>query len=351
MINPYSFLKNLIHSRYVSNLLILLIFLIVAAASNFGFYSKWHIHEVENPRYSVQMQLDGTAHKPFIYRQLNPIIAKHLDQYLSPELKSKLVQIIDIKEQSFSYKAVYFLSFLGAFLSLITLRLILVDQGVSNSATLLAPIIFLLWFPYLQTNGGYHYDRTELFFLSLAVLSAYRFNLFLLVLVVVLGTLNKESFFFFIPTLYPFLKEKLNVKRAVLITFFLLLVAGLINIYFKLKYGDNLGVVAENHFIENIYSIFNLSGYFRAEMTYGLIGPSLNNFLTILFILIIVLKNWANLSPIIKQHAKIAAAINFPLYLALGVIGEFRGLGFLFVTFVILLGLNFTNTTKNQLSK
>ena len=51
-------------------------------------------------------------------------------------------------------------------------------------------------------------------------------------------------------------------------------------------------------------------------------------------------RSWRHLPPTIQQHAKIAAAINIPLYLALSYPGELRDLSLLYITLLLAVAAN-----------
>jgi hypothetical protein len=56
-----------------------------------------------------------------------------------------------------------------------------------------------------------------------------------------------------------------------------------------------------------------------------------------------VSRAWPRLPRIIQRHAQIAAVVNLPLYLLLCWPGELRDLSLLYVTFLLVLAVNFTH--------
>ncbi|WP_447124450.1 hypothetical protein [Glaciimonas sp. GG7] len=69
------------HARCMSVLLLFAFFWIVAAASYSGFSGKWGLRD-GSPRFGIEAMLDGTAQKPFVYRQLLPLAANFIDRYI-----------------------------------------------------------------------------------------------------------------------------------------------------------------------------------------------------------------------------------------------------------------------------
>src|SRR3954447_2250566 len=68
-----------------------ILFFAAAAASFNGFYSKWHLREAGTtqylPRVSFEAMIDGTADRPFVYRQMLPMVANWVDARISTETK------------------------------------------------------------------------------------------------------------------------------------------------------------------------------------------------------------------------------------------------------------------------
>jgi len=168
---PKDALQKFAASRAATFILYFAIFWVVAAASHSGFFAKWGLREA-SPKYSIVMMLDSTAHRPFVYRQLAPLIANFLDRHTPASWKAGAEQAAwhlakrSQPEYRFRYLVIYYLTFFSLFVSLFLLRLILIDWGLDESIALIAPIAFVLAMPYLQTQGGYFYDSIELLFLA-----------------------------------------------------------------------------------------------------------------------------------------------------------------------------------------
>ena len=215
----------------------------------------------------------------------------------------------------------------------------------SHYDSILAPSIFIIAFPYLQTVGGYFYDSVELAFFSLALLMAAEGQLFALAIISLLAALNKESFLFFIPTLYPILRDTYNVKKTLMFLGFAMFIAGLVKLYLKAKYEANKGGEFEFWLFENLNQYLAPSTYFKFEPTYELVGPHGFSIIFIVITFIIVMRGINYVPNIWKRHIQFALIINIPMFLAFCWVGELRNLSMLYVSFVLLIaaGLKSTN--------
>ena len=348
---PGGFFLKAAASRPASLLLLFTLFWITAAASFSGFMGKWGLRDGDK-RFGIEVMLNATAHKPFAYRHLVPMLANFADR-MTPEPLKKYVaarikpektfaRATDVinPELRFRYIVICYLSFVSLLLSLFVLRRILLDMRIGDTASIVAPMSFVLALPYVQTIGGYYYDSIELLFMSLAFLIATRGRVLLLVTLALAATSNKETFFFYLPTLYPLLRQRLSPKAALTTTILAILAAGIINVLLKTALFDSPGAVAEtDHFLTNIRSYLRPWTYLQYEFTYGIISPKGTFLGTLAVVAIVVLRSWTRCPITVRQHIAIAAALNVPLFFAFCQTGELRNLSLLFVGFVILIGL------------
>jgi hypothetical protein len=346
------------NSRFMSVALLSAFFWMVAAASFSGFVGKWGLRDGEE-RFGAETMMNATAHKPFIYRQLAPMLASFVDTHspenfknivvkkIKPELTFTRTKLAANPIYHFRYICIYYFSFASLLLSLFILRRTLLDLGISSLTAIVAPTAFVLAFPYIQTIGGYFYDTSELFFTSLAFLLAARGKFIFLIALAVPATLNKETFFFILPTLYPLLRQTLSRKMAVTATCLSILTSGLINVLLKMTFSDAPGGAAELHFYNNIKAYLRPWTYQQFEITYGIVGPSGAFFCTLAIIIAIVVRGWSHCTQKVRQHILIAGAINLPLFVLFCATGELRNLSLLFVGFVILTGLSIDLNRNN----
>jgi hypothetical protein len=200
----------------------------------------------------------------------------------------------------------------------------------------LAPTAFALSFPYLQTVGGYFYDTVELLFASLAFLLALRARLLALAALVLAATLNKETFLFVLPALYPLLRLQLARRAAWCAVGLLVLLAGLTNLALKAAYLDAFGGALEFHLLANVQAYLSGNPYFRLETTYGLVGPARAFVGTLAVLGIVLWRAWPLAPRVVRRHLGICALVNLPLFLAFCATGELRNLSTTFTGLVLL---------------
>lgn len=342
-------------SRLATLLLLCVFFWMVASASFSGFIGKWGLMgDAGDPkaqeRFGFEIMLDATAHKPFVYRQFVPLIAKAADKvtpdaiqyysrwYLLPKRHFSELMPAPDREQRFLYVVIYYISYLSLFASLFVMRRILLDLGIDRIVSIVTPSAMVLALPYIQTVGGFFYDGVELLFMSAAFLAALRGKIVLLVALVLPATLNKETFIFFLPSLFPLLLQRLSIKPAVMVTGIAVLVSGLINVVVKVAFmGSPKGGVAELHWLANIKYYLNPLSYLRfVELTYGIIGPERVFVGTLMVAGILVLRGWRDAPVKIRRHLAIVSAINIPLVLLFCASGEMRNLSMLYVGLMVM---------------
>jgi hypothetical protein len=248
------------------------------------------------------------------------------------------VSAVHDKKYRFRYLLIYYLSFFSLFVSLFVLRRILLDWGMDETVALLAPTSFALAMPYFQTGGGYFYDSMELLFLSSAFLLASRGKTAWLIALTVPASINKESFFFFLPALYPLLRLRVTQRDAVGAIGAAMVISLAIGLAIKLVFVDSPGKVAAFHLWSNLKALTQLGSYTQLELTYGVIGPSKWFIGTLLCIAVVVISGWRWCPTAIRRHIVIVAVINLSLALAFAMPGELRNLSLLYVGFVCLLG-------------
>lgn len=343
-------------SRGASWLLLGAFFWIVASAGFAGYVGKWGLSgTAENPaaeeRFGLPIMLDGTAHKPFVYRQFAPLIARGAEHLLPEGIKGYACRRLLPKPQlehmysppapelRFQHLVIYYLSFFSLFLSLVILRLVLLDLGIGNLAAVLAPVSLILALPYIQTVGGFFYDNIEILFLSAAFLLASRGWVWSLIALALPAALNKETFIFFVPALYPLLRHHLSTKFSVLAAGGAILAAGLVNVAVKLAFFHSpKGAVAELHVLKNLKFYLNPLSYLQCnEVTYGVMGPKGFYFGTILVIAVLIARSWPSAPTRVRLHLLIVSAINFPLVLIFCAPGELRNLSLVYVGLVVMI--------------
>lgn len=320
----------------------------VSAASFSGFSTKWAMRD-DSARYGIDKILEGTAHRPFVYRQLVPALANFADDNIPKPVQQFFTGRHNLDEEyaratsyaredlRFRYLIVYYCAFLALLGSIFVLREILRTLGADPTTSVVAPALFVIAFPYLQTVGGYFYDFVELLFLSLAFLFALKGRIFLLFLIIVPATLNKEAFLLYLPSLYPILRIRRSARTSVITLGALMFVSGVIYLAIKSMYAGNPGFSTEPHLWSNLKH-YTMSWFYRhSEITYGLISPAGMSFISVTILGSIVWRGWGKCTMPIQRHMMIAAAINFPFFLVFAATGELRNLSLLYIGMTILL--------------
>jgi hypothetical protein len=351
-------------SQIKTTFLLVLIYFIVASASFQGYFSKWSFR-VE-PIFSIDRMLDGTANRPYVYRQLIPQIANAIDQVTPKTIKEKIASkfsfIIEntyasVKLETFKPQymfrcfIVYTISSASLLISMFLLRAICIEVSKSNISGTIAPICFALCFPLILTQGGYFYDFGELLFFSASFLLALRNRFIWILPITPFAVLNKESFLFFLFTLIPLIKPLTSRYRLVLFTIASVFLAAVVNFVVKSVYANNEGAALEFHLQDNIRFYLNPLDYlFSHESGYGTILPKGFSIIILLSIFIIVSKSWQFLERPIKQHTLVALAINIPLFILFCYRDELRNLSMLFIAFTIMIAVYVKSSFLQPLS-
>lgn len=334
----------------MNKVLLIFIFYVVAAASFNGFFVKWAFRDF-GERYSFEEMYTGTAYRPFVHRQLMVTVAKEIKNSMSAETQEKFIQKcadrMEINwhyanskiEESYciEYHIIYLMTFTFLFLSMFIIREIGIEVTGNSAAGIIAACIFAIIFPILETWGGYFYDFGEIFFLSLATLFAIKGKWAALILIAPIAEYNKESFLFFIATLFPLSAVKLGNKKTFFATAAAIFLSGIVYLYVKYLYVGNAGGSTEIWLYSRLDEIFG--GYMNTEITYGLFFGQGMFLPHVLFIAWLIKCTWKKLSAEWKNHIKIAATINIPLYVIFCYPNEIRNLSLLYIGFIAMLSI------------
>lgn len=333
----------------IKKLMLIFLILAVTSAGFCGFFLKWSFRE-DATNFGFQAMMENTAKSPFIHRQLLPVAAKSAAEIIPENTKEKLKKnLIEKKhiEKRFAqanipekflieYYLMYIFCFLCFFAAIWVLRSILIEIIQDKVAGTLTAMLFALLVPFFEVLGGYYYDLPEMLFMFLAAKFALRGNFIALFILSPIATLNKESFFFFLATLYPLTRKNFDVKKSAAITLSSIFFAGLAYLYVRQLFAGNPGDMADDRLIEHFENLFDIGSYFLTDSIYGLPLPSRMFFLHVIYVIWIIKNSWHNLDENLKNHAKIALIINGILYFMFVVPGELRDLSMLYFSFMTL---------------
>ena len=332
------------------------LFAVASAAAFSSFYEKWHFREpgvrgVDIGAEFGQM-IDGTARRPYVYRQLLPYSANLLvrivpietiSRRLPVRMKDRIKVAFDLQSKAFpvQYLIVYAETYLSALLAIFALYLICRELNLPPVITVFTPVIFMLLFPLLGIKGGYFFDFPELFFLATAVWVALRFDWWYIIPIAALGTWNKESFLLFMFTLYPLLRRRHSRLTSLVGVAVLVAVCAGVYLPIRMHFAHNPGGTVELHFKEQVaFYLHPFTMDTWIDRTYDLMFPALSSPIPTLILIWTVWRAWRHLPAWLKRHAQIATAINVPLYLLFCQPGEFRDLSLLYISLFLVIATN-----------
>ena len=347
----------------VKKLMVIFLILTVSAAGFCGFFLKWAFRE-DSPDWGFQAMMENSAKKPFIHRQLAPVIVKKTVELFPEQTKEKLSKnLLEKKhiEKRFAqanipekYLLEYYLMFAICFLSFFAaiwiLKSLLTEILQDKFSATLAASFFALIFPFFEVLGGYYYDCLEILFLFLAAKFALHGNFLGIFILAPIATWNKESFFFFLATLYPLTRKNFDFKKSAAITLTSIFLSGLAYLFVQQTFINNPGDMADSRIFEHLEMIFDISSYFLTDSIYGAPLPARMFFLYIIFVIWLVKKYFCKFSEEWKLHAKIALIVNGILYWLFVVPGELRDLSLLYPSLMILIGYFFQDTLQKNFS-
>lgn len=328
-----------------------------AAASFNGFYRQYQFGESSDRRGDFKAMIDGTASRPFIFRRLVPLTANLVEKLTPQRIKDRLSVMhaqsgkslyqlfFDSPEAldpaySYRYLVTYLFIFFMVWVAAGALYKVCRSEGIQRVPALAASVATILVFPYLGSEAfETMYDYPELAFLALAFLVARRCRWWWLIPLVVLGTLNKESFVFFLITLYPVIRPKLSRWKAVSALAFLEAIALCIYLYMRTVYAGNPGGNAEFQAMLQLARLGHISGrIFSVAHFYGVPVPVVDTLIPLGLVTLTIWRAWPRLSLMARRNFQMATVINLPLYFLWGGTGEIRVLSMLFVPAHLCLG-------------
>lgn len=344
--NAANALSRIAGSRPANFLLLAAAYVLVASASFNGYYQKWALNDGK-PRYSIEAMLDGSASRPFVYRQLLPDVANFIDEHIPDkvdyaleraifkdgELRTKIeAPLASDSDYIWRYHAVYYAAFFSLLVACFALRRLFLSAGFSPFGSAVAPAFVVGFLPIFQTGGGFFYDLPEVMFMALAAAIAWRGHWLLLIPLSVLATWNKEAFLFFIITLYPLLRVRLSRVTAGLAVVLSLGTSGATYLLIRQRFSDNPGGAAEWHLFDALKFYTNPIELLKVEVNYGVLGPKSYGVVALGLIGLIVLKGFSGLPTPLRQHLALALMVNLPLFIMLCYPGEMRNLSMLYLS-------------------
>jgi hypothetical protein len=317
-----------------------------------SFLEKWAFRG-DAERYGLLFLMDGTAHRPFVYRRLAPeavnaltnVLLKRLpddklDRFTSssPLKRYRVDQTTPGLESWTPRKAVAFhvafaLVWLSLFGTLIAAAFLLkplcdcrwpVAFVISTLAMALIPLMFV--------GGGYLYDATELLLWTTLLAVAIRGWFSLTLLLFILMLFNKESAVFTIPALCAIFVHRLGWWRALSWTVAAGALGGLWLIFSRAHFSANPGQQMEWHLAVNLAFWSNPTSYFKLGSFFAPALPSLRgaNILLIGLVFLPFRFGWARVRRDIRWAAVLTGLVLVPICLMGANRDEVRNFSLLF---------------------
>lgn len=168
--------------RGVRWMLLVVMYYVVAAASYNGYFTKWQFRD-QTPEFALPAMLDGTIDRPFVYRQLLPMLANGVERAMSEKLKTKVDALlmddnrthhpitwfypsaVDARNPQYAlrYYLIFGMSFTALFLAMFAMRAVCMTLQADRTASTLAPMALAAIFPLILTDGAYFYDFPNCF--------------------------------------------------------------------------------------------------------------------------------------------------------------------------------------------
>ncbi|MCY1194148.1 hypothetical protein D9M72_54400 [compost metagenome] len=349
-------------------------YVVIAAAVIHGFYAKWRLND-GHPALGLSQMVEGTAYRPYVYRQFVPALANGIQDMLPQaavaRISERLAEPRRLNSRSglamrypesealmpdftLRYHLVYYLTFFALLAALFVMRRVCLEAGADAAAATMAPAVVALLLPFFLTEGGYFYDFFELLFMMGAVLLAMGASrgtpLRLLALLALAGMAawNKEAFFFFTPALYPLLRRNLPRAQAAAMVAALLFVCGCVYLALRMRYAGNPGSTVDYQLWDNLRFYADPGNWLRTESTYGVLLPRGFGVISLLAFAGIAVSGWASLPQALRRHALMALSINLPLFLLFCSPGEMRNLSMLYPALMCLMALSLTCWMKRE---
>jgi hypothetical protein len=111
------------------------------------------------------------------------------------------------------------------------------------------------------------------------------------------ATFNKETFFFFVPMLYPILRQSTDRARALTVVGLAALASSAVNVSLRTSFAARPGQAWTFRGLENMPAYLSPGAYADLEYTYGLLGPGGVSFLTMLLVALICARGWPSVRP------------------------------------------------------
>jgi len=349
----------------ISKEAIILLLYMAMSAMVLNVFMQTRSLEEGSPSFGLTPMLDGTAKRPFVYRQLVPITVNflvslipqeqhqayvhyHLDRFHLKQIyfeRAKYPNTNKGKElwtptYSLKFHLVYLIMFASLLACMYCMRWLLSEVfKETDSFYALAPLVFMALLPLSFVTGNFFYDFPELFFLTILLLTAMKGWYSTWILLLPLAVLNKESNLL-VPLLYfSVIIGSLGVWRNRIFLGLSIVISSIVYFYIKMLYQDNPGSTVVFRLSKNIDFWLNPKNYLLWSDFYAPLIPFPRglNVAWIALIISTMFLAWKSKPTVIKWLFGTALLINVPLLVLFCHADEMRNLSFLFIpTFLLM---------------
>jgi hypothetical protein len=277
--------------------------LALAAFCELWLFDRWHEW--------TQFILDGTADRPFVYRQLWPQVVGLAARVAGVSVETAALWSLRLSCVAWLWALRYLAS-------------VVLPRGASFIATLMAPILLL---PFIVgVVGLYVYDLPSLaaFTLGLALLARHRWGLYLAL--VPLAVLGRETTALLMVVFALYALPHLGPRRFILALAYQAGTVAVLKLLLAARYAANPGAMFELHWNTHL-------AFMRAEPEFALIGGAV-----VIAVVGLALWRYRTLPPFV-QAAAVMIPVSFVNYFAFVWTAELRALMELTPLFVLLAAL------------
>ena len=331
-----------------------LVYLTVSVLVASRFVDVWGFRQ-DHAEYGLMRLIDGTAHRPYVYRRLSPDIvdaaARAVHRFIldgDPQQRQALRQFLltdspltnkmatqekwDV-EKSLRIHVAYVYVVLSLLAVLILARALLTSCIRASQAFYdYAPVAAELLLPLTFWRGGYIYDFAELAFLLAALLALLHDKVWLYLVVFIIAITNKESNLLLLVYFIAVGWNRLTWRRFVLFAGAQVVVGVAIYAAIRHKYLLNPGGSNEFWLSDNLDFWSHLSAYtsFRNLFDAVIPFPTATNVLILFLAALAIFHGWGKRPAVLRRLFLLSAIVNVPLIVPFAYKDEVRNLSLTF---------------------
>jgi hypothetical protein len=336
---------------------LLLLIYVAVSASVLNIFMQSRSLEEGSARFGLAHMLDGSAERPFVKRQLLPLIANPLTELVPAGDRATFVQHHLDKyhlrqtyfgrarhansgteewtpDYAIKFHIIYALMFASLLGTLYLLRAVgHITLPSGNPLVPMLPVGFALLLPLSFLHGSFMYDFLELFFFAALLLAASRANYPWWLVLLPLAVLNKETAIL-APLIYaPLLWSNCRRLAQRLVVLGSFVTAGAVFVLVMQSFQTNPGGSTQWHLAGNLAFWARPGNYLLWSDLYAPLIPvprGLNAFWLTTFGALVFI-GWKRQPLILRRLYMAAAIVNMPLFLLFTYRDEMRNLSMLFI--------------------